>query len=200
MKKGKVSSLAAILVSVCMAGFSVGGTLQGPNTVAKELLNQDTRNAVYEVVKTNPGIHFREICRVMDKKMGVVQYHARLLEEAGLIQSFGDGRYKRFCVPETLGSKDDQVFTQKLVGFLQRGTSEQIIQILLNDATASENGDHATGTRHGVIAEALGLTSQAVTWHAKKLAQDGIIQVQKIGREKFYSLTPEALQFLNNKK
>jgi predicted transcriptional regulator len=200
MKKGKVSSLAAILVSVCMAGFSIGGTLQQSNTVGKELLNQDTRNSVYEVVKTNPGIHFREICRVMDKKMGVVQYHARLLEEAGLIQSFGDGRYKRFCVPETLGSKDDQAFTQKLVGFLQRGTSEQIIQILLNDATANDNGNHATGTRHGVIAEALGLTSQAVTWHAKKLAQDGIIQCQKVGREKFYSLTPEALQFLNQKK
>ncbi len=196
MKKAKVSSLAAILVSVCMAGFSIGGMVQGSNPAAKGLLSQDTRNSIYEVIKTNPGIHFREVCRVMDKKMGVVQYHARLLEEAGLIQSFGDGRYKRFCVPQTLGSKDDQAFKQKLVGFLQRGTSEQIIQILLNDASAAENGDRAQGTRHGLIAEALGFTSQAVTWHAKKLAQNGIINCQKVGREKFYRLTPEALQLL----
>ncbi len=196
MKKAKVSSLAAILVSVCMAGFSIGGMVQGSSPVAKELLNQDTRNSIYEVIKTNPGIHFREVCRVMDKKMGVVQYHARLLEEAGLIQSFGDGRYKRFCVPQTLGSKDDQAFTQKLVGFLQRGTSEQIIQILLNDASAAEDANRARGTQHGLIAEALGLTSQAVTWHAKKLAQNGIIQCLKVGREKFYSLSPEALQYL----
>jgi len=197
MKKGKISSLAAVLMSVCMAGLPIGTAVQGSKLITNELLNQDTRSSIYEVIKMNPGIHFREICRAMNKKMGVVQYHARLLEEAGLIQSFDDGRYKRFCVPLTLGTKDDQQFTQKLVGFLQRGTSEEIIQILLNDGKPNENQVKTTiGTRHGLIAESLGLTSQAVTWHAKKLAQNGIIQCQKVGREKFYTLTPMALQYL----
>ena len=91
-------------------------------SVVNELLTQETRNAIYEVIKKNPGVHFREVCRSLDRKMGVVQYHARLLEEAGLIQSFGDGRYKRFFIPQTLGDSNNQAFAQKLVAFLQRDT------------------------------------------------------------------------------
>src|SRR4030043_112706 len=131
MKKGKISSLAAVLVGVCMAGLPLSSAVQGSSLITNELLNQDTRSSIYEVIKVNPGFHFRKICRTMNKKMGVVQYHARLLEEAGLIQSFDDGRYKRFFVPQTLGSKDDKKLPQNLVGFLQRGTSEEITQILL---------------------------------------------------------------------
>jgi len=182
-----------------MASFSAGTGVQEKTTVTNDLLNQDTRNSIYQIIKDNPGVHFREVCRSLDRKMGVVQYHARLLEEAGLIQSFGDGRYKRFFVPTMLGDLKNQPFTQKLVAFLQRDTSQKMIQMLLEDAQ-EQNGVNGpktpAGTQHGLIAEKLGLTSQAITWHAKKLANDGIIQWQKVGREKYYSLTPAALQYL----
>ena len=74
-----------------------------------------------------------------------------------------------------------------------------MIQILLENTHKSSEGtsiQQSPGTQHGLIAEKLGLTSQAITWHAKKLAKEGIIHWEKNGREKFYTLTAAAMQML----
>ena len=42
---------------------------------------------------------------------------------------------------------------------------------------------------HGDLAEYLGISSQAITWHMKKLEGEGIVSFEKVGKQKFYTLT-----------
>jgi len=138
-------------------------------------LEQDSRLRIYNVIKENQGIHLREICRKLDKKMGVIQYHIHVLEKANLIDSLKEGRYRRFFI------HNDNGVNQKIVMcFLQRESSRKILEYLLF------NEDK---TSHGELAEFLGISSQAITWHMKKLEGKGVVTFEKCGKQKYYMLT-----------
>jgi len=138
-------------------------------------LEQDSRSRIYKVIKENQGIHLREICRKLDKKMGVIQYHIHVLEKANLIDSLKEGRYRRFFI-----HNENEVDTKTILCFLQRDSSKKILEYLL----FSENK-----TSHGELAEFLGISSQAITWHMKKLEASGIVSFEKCGKQKYYVLT-----------
>ena len=138
-------------------------------------LEQDSRSRIYKVIKENQGIHLREICRKLDKKMGVIQYHIHVLEKANLIDSLKEGRYRRFFI-----HNDNGVDTKTIMCFLQRESSRKILEYLL----LSEDK-----TSHGELADFLGISSQAITWHMKKLEAKGIISFEKCGKQKYYTLT-----------
>lgn len=137
-------------------------------------LEQNSRSKIYNLIKDNQGIHLREICRKLDKKMGVIQYHIHVLEKANLIDSVKEGRYRRFFTHNDNGEN-----TKILLCYIQRDSSRKILEYLvLNDEKAS----------HGDLAEYLSISSQAITWHMKKLESEGIVSFEKIGKQKFYIL------------
>ncbi len=167
-----------VLFSVCMASFGLGSVegVKGASPVT-------TRELVYSTIERNPGIHFRELCRVLDKQTGVIQYHLRVLEREGCIVGHRDGRYLRFFAAN--GENDAQ--TQEIASMLRRDTTGAIIEVLQESDTPVNHGD---------IADKLGITSQAVTWNIAKLREADMIKATKDGRQKFYELTDSALECL----
>ncbi|MHA1733822.1 MAG: winged helix-turn-helix transcriptional regulator [Promethearchaeota archaeon] len=166
-----------VLVSV-LASFGVGQVAArsaGPTT---------TRELVYITIEQNPGIHFRELCRVLDKQTGVIQYHLHVLEREERVVASHDGRYKRFFV----AGGSDTALERRVASMLRRDTAGAIINLLRASSSP---------VNHGTLARTLGITSQAVTWNIAKLRDAGIVEETKEGRQKFYHLTDGAKKLVS---
>jgi predicted transcriptional regulator len=162
----------------------------------EDILEQGTRQAIYETILKNPGLHFRRICRALDKKMGVVQYHVSVLEKNGLIRSIRDGRYKCFfaeqnnenIAPEDRPSEETQALRESIITSLRRKTPQLLITHLAKENVAS----------HQTLSNVAQVSPQAITFHTQKLQKEGIIEAEKQGRQKFYSLSSEAREITEN--
>ena len=153
----------------------------------KERLQQDTRNKIFQLIAENQGIHLREICRSLNKKMGVIQYHIHVLENERLINSIKDGRYRRFFTNSVkLKGHSNKI----LISFTRRETTSKLLESIYN-----HNG---TGIFHKELANEVGISSQAITWHIKKLLKENIIISEKVGRQKKYYIVDEHIDLLDN--
>lgn len=191
-KKGKSLSEKIILmfcVGTCMASF--GGRRYGREVKKEEVLDQHTRNSIYQLIRDNEGLHFRKICRLLDKKMGVVQYHVSVLEKNGLIRSIRDGRYKCFFAINREKNQNispderDPAYEslrETIITSLRRKTPQILIKHLSKEKVAS----------HQVLSSVASVSPQAITFHTQRLASFGIIESEKNGRQKFYSLSDKA--------
>jgi len=152
---------------------------------SQEKLNQSTRQQIYDVITQNEGIHLREICRALNRKMGVIQYHIYVLESSNLISSMKDGRYKRFFV-----NHQDSPEEQVVIALLHRETTAKVLNII-----HEMNGK---GVSHSAIAKELNSSSQAITWHIQKLAEANVILTTKKGCQKYYQINPPFLPILES--
>ncbi|MHA1109911.1 MAG: winged helix-turn-helix transcriptional regulator [Promethearchaeota archaeon] len=189
----------ALLISMSMVTISGTGKKYSRSAYGtSDVLTQSTRNAIYKNIKQNEGTHFRKICRDMDRKAGVVQYHISILEKKGLIKSIQNGRYKCFFVTNKgrdptkhFEKKDELSFEQrsmreKVIAATKRETPKKIISHLNTKPNSS----------HQEIAGICGVTPQAITFHCQRLEQNLLISSYKVGRQKFYILTESVTQIM----
>lgn len=137
------------------------------------LLNQTTRMQIYNFIKNNPGINFRGICNSLTLPIGVAQYHLAVLTKGGLISNRRDGRNKRYFESKKFSSTE-----KKIISVLRQETAAKILAILHNDESAS----------HGNLAQRLNISSQALTWHMKRLKESGLVTGLADGNTIKYSL------------
>ncbi|WP_319506293.1 hypothetical protein [uncultured Methanolobus sp.] len=48
-------------------------------------LELDTRKRIFETIQRSPGIHLRELERILDMAIGNLQYHLHYMEKKNLI-------------------------------------------------------------------------------------------------------------------
>ena len=188
----------ALLLSMSMVSISGGKKYSRSGYGTGDVLTQSTRNAIYENIQQNEGTHFRKICRDLDKKAGVVQYHISILEKKGLVKSIQNGRYKCFFVtnkgrdptrlfsPKDRLSFDQKSIREKVIAATKRETPRKIISHLSNKPNSS----------HQEIASICGVTPQAITFHCQRLQGLELISSYKVGRQKFYVLTEDVAQIM----
>ncbi|MCF2138692.1 MAG: winged helix-turn-helix transcriptional regulator [Candidatus Lokiarchaeota archaeon] len=193
MKFPTKNKASTAVLCFCLAGLAAyGGTRRryGRDFKKEDILDQGTRSAIYETILKNPGLHFRRICRALEKKMGVVQYHVSVLEKNGLIRSIRDGRYKCFFAeesndtlsPDERPSDEMLALRESIITSLRRRTPQLLISYLAKENTAS----------HQILSNIANVSPQAITFHTQKLQKEGIIESEKQGRQKFYSLSEQA--------
>ncbi|NVM01229.1 MAG: winged helix-turn-helix transcriptional regulator [Candidatus Helarchaeota archaeon] len=148
-------------------------------------LEQNTRSRIYNLILEDEGIHLREVCRKLNKKMGVIQYHINVLEKAGLINSLKDGRYRRFFVNNNhnIDSKRNLI-----ISVLKRKPSFKILQTLIEKEKVYHND----------LANLLQISSQAITWHIKRLQAYELIDFEKDGKQKVYYIRQDVLPLLKS--
>ena len=182
----EVGAADVFIISSFFIYFMIATNVQDYNLFPSQAtLNQSTRKKIYKIIEENEGIHLREICRLLDKKMGVCQYHIYALEKANLISSMKDGRYKRFFVNHKGAPEERQ-----LISLLRRESTAKILILIYEH--------NSKGISHSAIAKELDSTSQAVTWHIHKLDDAGIILINRQGCQKFYQINPDYLPTLEN--
>jgi len=123
-------------------------------------ISQSARMDILLFVENNPGSHFRLICSSLGLCIGVVQYNVGRLEEDGLVYSRRFGRYRRFYLS---GMFDDSLMG--VISLLRIGTVRRIVGALL----------YGGAVRHVVLADRVGVSSQALTWYMKRLSDAELV-------------------------
>nr|MDO8112124.1 hypothetical protein [Candidatus Sigynarchaeota archaeon] len=123
-----------------------------------------TRESIFALIEHNPGIHFRDICRRLEKEIGVVQYHVYILKKFGLITSEKDGRFTRFYAKN---ARFDDV-ARNILASWQRPVEKTILSLL------ASNGEQRSIMKS--VMSSCAVTSQAVTWHLNRLKANGLLQ------------------------
>jgi hypothetical protein len=137
---------------------------------------QKLRDRILDEVTTNPGIHLRELHRIIGCAMGALQYHLRFLEQDGLVISLRNGNVRHIFTPDY--SSDEKVM---LLTALAR-----------NPTVGSILGECATNgqTTQAVISKNLDVDKSLISYYISGLLEADILRsVRVFGREKPVLLT-----------
>ena len=118
------------------------------------------RDAIAGYLSTTPGAHFSKIRDDLSLGTGETQHHLRRLVDAGAVESFKDGEYRRY-VPANRFS----TFEKRALGYLRRETPRGMLVALLGDPDA-------TGSD---LAAALGVSRPTVSKYATELDASGVL-------------------------
>ncbi len=147
----------------------------------KKILELETRKKIYLVIKEFAGSHFREIQRKSGLSVGSVQYHLHYLVKNGLVKEIKkDNNLVYFPREFTAGNT-------ALLSFLRQESIRKIILFIMTNKNCN----------HEQIVKYAGLSPSTISWHLKKLQQQGIIKSEKKGRKTFYWLSYDEKELVN---
>ncbi|MFW3146300.1 MAG: winged helix-turn-helix transcriptional regulator [Thermoplasmatota archaeon] len=142
-------------------------------------LQLDTRREIFELIKSSPGVHFREISRRLDIPMGVVEYHINFLLKRDMIVARKEGRYKRYYTEGKVGSRD-----KKVLAFLRKDIPRAILMYLMLNP----------GARHRDIKSELDIGGSTLSFHLKKMIRKEVVREEdEEGTKRFYVADPESV-------
>ena len=169
----------------CLLALPTASYTADINTHNQPSFTNGTRTQIYDYIADNPGVQFRGLCSALGLPIGLAQYHLGILIKAGLVSFIRDGRYKRFFQFKKFSRK--QMLT---ISLLRHETAKRILEALL----------HKKQLSHGELACEVSITSQALTWHMKRLGKTEFITQTSEGLKSIYSLdetsTPMLVQCL----
>ena len=133
----------------------------------------EIRKELIDIIKSKPGIHFREIFREIDIAMGELEYHLQVLEKMEIISKTKTSYYTRYYPSYELGTGD-----KKIMGVLRQKMLKEILLYIISNEKAG----------HKDIAKEFGLLKPTASFYLDKLLKNGIIEKEKIGRKVFYNV------------
>ena len=133
----------------------------------------EIRRRLLDIIKSKPGIHFREILRESEIAMGELEYHLHVLEKMELVSKKPNTHYTRYFPAYELGVEDKRIMV-----LLRQPMLREILLFLIQSEEAT----------HGDIKKEFGLVKSTVSSNMKKLENSGIIKKEKRGRQVFYRI------------
>jgi DNA-binding response OmpR family regulator/biotin operon repressor len=125
-----------------------------------ELINNKTRDVLYDYVLNHPGEHFRAIQEACELGNGVLDYHLHILEKNKIIKSKKDGIYKRYYL-----------YNQKVLDNPKHKFTEfesNILELLQDNPLSQKD-----------IADEFDTSKQRINYYIQKLKRAGYIYVDK---------------------
>ena len=127
---------------------------------ASDIIGNNYREDILNLITENPGITLGSITRQLNLKNGTATHHIRILEREGYIKSKKTGKFRRYYQ----------------VGIKATGFNEIQDKIIL---TVEQN----PGISQSEIARELNLSRQLINYHMKDLISFEIIKTEKIGNK-----------------
>ncbi len=134
------------------------------------ILELETRKKIYEIVKKNAGCHFREIERRCGLATGTVQYHLGYLARHKMIGEEKENNTVRYF------SKELNTKNKRLLSILRQKSMRHILLFIFTNNNCNQEQ----------IVKEVQLSPSTVSWHIKKLEEEGVISSRKEGRKTFY--------------
>ncbi len=128
----------------------------------------ENRKRLYECVRGNPGLHFREIQRRVSMPIGVLDYHLNYLVQKGLVTVTKQEGFSRYYPGGQIGADK-----MRILSCLRQELPRGIILFLLRNP----------GATHGQLLENFTISGGTLSYHIKKLVSRGAVRVEKKGRE-----------------
>lgn len=136
-----------------------------------DVLELKSRCNIYNYILRYPGLHIRELSRLLDMPKSTLIYHLRYLKKNGFIEENFDEFYTRYYAIGTIDRSH-----KKILALLRQKTSRRVILYLFLNPLSSMDA----------ISKNLNKTRKAISYHLKKLINFGIIECHKIDGEKKY--------------
>lgn len=143
----------------------------------KRLLLLTNRRRIYDHVRTNPGVHLRQIQRDLAMPMGTLGYHLRQLERSGLVVTREKNRFKSYFAVGELDRRD-----KDYLYYLRQRMPRKI---------ALEIGRRPYMPLKSLVWQ-MPIAASTLSFHLKKLVQSSIVLEVPHGREKYYRLANPA--------
>lgn len=144
----------------------------------KNALDNATRERVYRIVISKPGIRSGELMEQAGISRGALNYHLEILKCLGKITVLKT----RGTISYFGNSGTFDLAGQKVCNALNHERERKILKELLRHPERSRAG----------LAAVLNVSGPTVTWHINRLCADGILLVKKEGRHCRYVLTGES--------
>jgi len=143
-------------------------------------VNMTAQGEIMAYILTNPGVYLREISEDLGLSLGAVQYHIWALTRRGQLEECRSGRYRRF-----FGAARYEEAERIILSLLRQGTDGKIL-------TALSEGS----LTHAELSVSVGVSSQALTWHIKRLTAIGVVEAVPLnGNHRWsYRLPGQTLQ------
>jgi len=136
-------------------------------------LDIEKRKKIYDLIRKNPGLHFRELLRMLNMNVGDLQYNLSVLEKESLIVGKDESGYRRYY-PNPMEFPEEK----KILPFLRQPVQRKIIvEILFKGKTTLIE-----------ISENLNIKSQTAFYHIKKMLKSEIIIQEKDGKNTYYTV------------
>lgn len=140
---------------------------------------QDIRQAIYDLIKKNPGLHLSKIAEMLNMRISLAEYHLVCMERENTILSIKEDRgyYKRFYLNDyAIGTKD-----KKILALLRHKSLLKIVLILIKNPRL----------RHKELSMKLKVSPSTLSYHLDILLENDVIDVFHYGKEKGYGLKNE---------
>jgi predicted transcriptional regulator len=140
-----------------------------------EILENDNRRKIYDVIEENPGIHLRELQRVLETPLTTLEYHLSYLGRRKIIYSENDLHFKRYYAKPL--EKEDK----KVIVALRQKRLREIVLLVLSKEKA----------KYQFLCEYLKLPNSTLSFYLKYLVDNGILSKEKVGYETLYTVRDE---------
>ena len=141
----------------------------------EEILENDNRRKIYEVIEKNPGIHLRELNRVIDTPMTTIEYHLSYMVRRQIIYAETDLNLKRYYAKPI--EKEDK----KVIATLRQKRLREIVLLVLSKEKV----------KYQFLSEYLNLPNSTLSFYLKYLVDNGILLREKVGYETLYTVKDE---------
>ena len=142
------------------------------------VLFNDNRQKIFQAVQSSPGISFSDLCRVTGINRGTVKYHLIMLQLTGMISAFSRAGPDRYF--ENNGRYSD--IERHLLRRLREETSRKIIRTVFEKPDLTQID----------VVKRVGISAPSVSWHMSALICEGIVTMQKTGRQVRYRISESA--------
>lgn len=139
---------------------------------APNILALESRRKVFDLVRSKPGVHLREISREAKLPLGTAVYHLECLQRAGVLVARQDGRYKRWFTSNDLGRRE-----KDYAMVLRRRIPRAMLKIILAAGTRTQRS----------LAAELGVSRSTLSAHAKSMVAQGVLRCEDRWPENLYS-------------
>jgi predicted transcriptional regulator len=136
----------------------------------------DSQRNILKAINQCPGIRYKELARQTDFANGVLTYNLNILEQFGYVNRFRHNNITRYY-PLSIPSSD-----LKIISHLRVYSEKDIILFLLSHDFCTFNE----------IVEHLGKAPSTVSWHLKRLCEDGILVIHH-GKYNLYQINGKEL-------
>lgn len=140
-----------------------------------EILENEVRETLYELVQDDPGIHAHALSEEADVGWGTTVYHLRRLERNGFVTSEKRGRYRRFFPAAGFLARQREVLS-----VLQNETTNDIARLILREP----------GLNQKAICEELDISPSLANWHINRLLDADLVERERRGRTVHYTPGP----------
>ncbi len=129
----------------------------------KDILDLEVRRKIFELIKSNPGIHLSKIASLLGMRVSHVEYHVAFLQKHEMIRHEKVSGLLRFYVSGQIGSSD-----KRLLFVLRQKSLLEIVLFVLKNGPC----------QHKDILAEIDLSASTLSYHLKKLVKKGVLRLE----------------------